>query len=117
MKHAAFREEGKEPVNSIRIPTPLRPYTDNLKEVEVEATNVGEALNALTQRYPDLRTHLFDENGDLRAYVNIFLHQEDVRNLDGQATALTGGDRLMIVPSIAGGRNECVGKPTSLGRS
>lgn len=91
-------------MNSIRIPTPLRPYTDNLKEVEVDASNVGEALDVLTDRYPNLRPHLFDENGNLRAYVNIFVQQEDVRNLRGQATPLTGNDRLMIVPSIAGGK-------------
>ena len=65
----------------IRIPSPLRPYTDNLKEVEVNASNVGEALVALTERYPRLKPHLYDENGSLRAYVNIFLQQEDVRNL------------------------------------
>jgi molybdopterin converting factor small subunit len=92
-------------MNSIRIPTPLRPYTDNLKVVEVDASNVGEALHVLTDRYPSLRPHLFDESGNLRAYVNIFLQQEDVRNLRGQATPLTGNDRLMIVPSIAGGRS------------
>ncbi len=89
-------------MNSIRIPTPLRPYTDYLKEVEVDGSNVGEALHSLTERYPRLRPHLFDENGDLRAYVNIFLQQEDVRNLHGQATRLTGDDHLMIIPSIAG---------------
>ncbi|HEY43075.1 MAG TPA: MoaD/ThiS family protein [Anaerolineae bacterium] len=89
----------------IRIPSPLRPYTDNLKEVEVNASNVGEALVALTERYPRLKPHLYDENGSLRAYVNIFLQQEDVRNLRGQATPLTGDDRLMIIPSIAGGRS------------
>ena len=92
-------------MNSIRIPTPLRPYTDNLKEVQVDASNVGEALHVLTDRYPNLKPHLFDENGNLRAYVNIFVQQEDVRNLRGQATPLTGNDRLMIVPSIAGGRS------------
>jgi len=88
----------------IRIPSPLCPYTDNLQEIEVAASNVGEALVALTELYPGLKPHLYDENGSLRAYVNIFLQQEDVRNLRGQATPLTGDDRLMIIPSIAGGR-------------
>jgi molybdopterin converting factor small subunit len=92
-------------MSTIRIPSPLRPYTDNLKEVEVNATNVKEALAALTERYPRLKPHLYDENGSLRAYVNIFLHNEDIRNLRGQATPLTGDDRLMIIPSIAGGRD------------
>ncbi len=101
-------------MNSIRIPTPLRPYTDNLKEVEVNASNVGEALDALTERYPSLRPHLYDESGNLRAYVNIFLQQEDVRNLRGQATPLTGDDRLLIIPSIAGGRSTELGRPTAI---
>jgi adenylyltransferase/sulfurtransferase len=101
-------------MNSIRIPTPLRPYTDNLKEVEVNASNVGEALDALTERYPSLRQHLYDESGNLRAYVNIFLQQEDVRNLRGQATPLTGDDRLLIIPSIAGGRSTGLGSPTAI---
>lgn len=101
-------------MNSIRIPTPLRAYTDNLKEVEVDASNVGEALDALTERYPNLRTHLYDESGNLRAYVNIFLQQEDVRNLRGQATPLTEDDRLMIVPSIAGGRSARLGRPATI---
>jgi len=101
-------------MNSIRIPTPLRPYTDNLKEIEVDASNVGEALDALTERYPTLRPHLYDESGNLRAYVNIFLQQEDIRNLRGQATPLTGDDRLMIVPSIAGGRSARFGRPTAV---
>ena len=101
-------------MNSIRIPTPLRAYTDNLKEVEVDASTVGEALDALTERYPSLRTHLYDESGNLRAYVNIFLQQEDVRNLRGQATPLTGDDRLLIVPSIAGGRSARLDRPASI---
>lgn len=100
-------------MNSIRIPTPLRPYTDNLKEVEINASNVGEALDALNERYPNLRPHLYDESGNLRAYVNIFLGKEDIRNLRGQATPLTGDDRLMIVPSIAGGRSIMFGRPAS----
>ncbi len=101
-------------MNSIRIPTPLRPYTDNLKEIEVIASNVGEALDALTERYPSLKPHLYDENGNLRAYVNIFLREEDIRNLRGQSTPLTGDDRLMIIPSIAGGRSAELGKPATI---
>jgi molybdopterin converting factor small subunit len=97
-------------MSSIRIPSPLRPYTDNLKEVEISAPNVGDALVALIERYPRLKPHLYDESGDLRAYVNIFLQQEDIRNLRGQATPLTGDDRLMIIPSIAGGRISRLGR-------
>jgi adenylyltransferase/sulfurtransferase len=101
-------------MNSIRIPSPLRAYTDNLKEIEVDASNVGEALDILTERYPSLRPHLYDESGNLRAYVNIFLQQEDVRNLRGQATPLRGDDRLLIIPSIAGGRNAMLGRTLTI---
>jgi molybdopterin converting factor small subunit len=104
-------------MSSIRIPSPLRPYTDNLKEIEVNASNVGEALVALTEHYPSLKPHLYDESGNLRAYVNIFLHQEDIRNLRGPATPLTGDDRLMIVPSIAGGRSSRLGISNPFDRS
>ncbi len=87
----------------VRVPTPLRPYTDGQKEVLVGAETVGKALDQLTEQYPALRQHLYDDTGGLRPYVNLFLNEEDVRGLDGQDTSLSEGDRLTIVPSIAGG--------------
>ncbi|MFO7320641.1 MAG: MoaD/ThiS family protein [Chloroflexota bacterium] len=87
---------------SIKIPTPLRPYTGNQAEVEVNGSNVGEALNDLVSRYPDIKQHLY--NGDqLRNFVNIFLGEDDIRFLDGLDTALEENDSLRIIPSIAGG--------------
>lgn len=88
----------------IRVPSPLRPYTDGLKEVEVIASTVGIALNDLAHRYPGLRPHLYDEGGELRPFVNVFLNEENVRALQDQETPLNEGDRLMILPSIAGGK-------------
>ena len=87
---------------TIRIPTPLRPYSGNNATVKVNGSDVNSALNDLTQQFPDLRQHLF-ENGELRSFVNIYLNQEDVRYLDGAATAVGENDTLMIIPSIAGG--------------
>jgi molybdopterin converting factor small subunit len=87
----------------LRVPAPLRPYTDGNAEVLVEGANVAEAVNDLTEQYPGLRPHLFDEGGDLRSFVNLFLNDEDVRHLQGLRTSLQEGDRLMLVPSIAGG--------------
>jgi MoaD family protein len=87
----------------IRVPTPLRPYTGGRKEVETDAPLVGGALQELTARYPRLKPHLFAEDGSLRPYVNIFLNEENVRDLEMAATPLSNGDRLMIIPSIAGG--------------
>ena len=87
---------------TIRIPTPLRPYTAGNKEVEVQGSTVGAALDSLTTAYPDLRPHLFDGE-QLRSFVNLYLNQEDIRYLDGAETNLAENDTLMIIPSIAGG--------------
>jgi adenylyltransferase/sulfurtransferase len=69
----------------------------------VEAATVGEALGALTRKHPDLRRHLYGEDGKLRAFVNVYLNEEDVRYLEKEATPVKAGDSLSIVPSIAGG--------------
>ncbi len=87
---------------SIKIPTPLRVYTDNEASITVEGDTVGAALNALVEQYPDLKQHLF--NGDeLRNFVNVFIGDEDVRFLDGLETEIEADDKLRIIPSIAGG--------------
>lgn len=88
---------------TLRIPTPLRPYAEGQSEVTVRGTTVSEALDDLTGRYPALRQHLFSEDGSLRAFVNLFLNDEDVRHLQGGETPIRESDRLMILPSIAGG--------------
>jgi MoaD family protein len=88
---------------TLRIPTPLRPYTEGVSEINVQGTNVSEALNELTTQYPAIATHIFTEAGELRSFVNLFLNEEDVRHLQGVETEIKAGDRLMIIPSIAGG--------------
>jgi len=88
----------------ILVPTPLRQYAGKQPAVEVPATTVGEALNGLTSAYPDLRKHLYSDEGKLRAFVNVYLNDEDIRYLQNDATAVKDGDTLSIVPSIAGGR-------------
>lgn len=90
-------------MSAIRLPTPLRGYAGGQKEIEIEADTVGDALTDLAQRYPALRPHLFDDEGALRQYVNVFVNDQDLRSLKGDATPLKAGDRLTIVPSIAGG--------------
>ena len=88
---------------TIRIPTPLRPYAGNNTEVAVGGNTVGAALNDLAVRHPDLRKHLYNDGGELRAFVNVFLGPEDVRHLQGVQTPLKENDQLRIVPSVAGG--------------
>lgn len=87
---------------SIKIPTPLRAYTENAAKVEAAGSTVGEALANLVQLYPDLEPHLFSQ-GQLRSFVNIFIDDEDIRFLDGVDTEISESDSLRIIPSIAGG--------------
>jgi len=87
---------------SIKIPTPLRPYTGEQAQVNVSGSTVGEAVNDLVTQYPDLRPHLFN-GSELRNFVNIFLADEDIRFLDGLDTEIEENASLRIIPSIAGG--------------
>lgn len=92
---------------TIRIPTPLRAYTSGHAEVTLAgAPNVGAALADLTTQHPALKQHLYSATGELRAFVNIFLNDEDIRYGQGIDTPLKDSDRLMIVPSIAGGKGK-----------
>lgn len=93
---------------TIRIPTPLRAYAGGNTEVSVAGDTVGAALNDLTVRHPDLRKHLYTDSGELRAFVNVFLAQEDVRQLQGERTPLQQADQLRIVPSVAGGLGRAI---------
>jgi len=88
---------------TLRIPTPLRSSTDGQSTVEVEANTVDTALRTLVDRYPDLADNLYDEDDELRQFVNIYVGDEDVRFGDGVKTELEAGDEVSIVPSIAGG--------------
>jgi adenylyltransferase/sulfurtransferase len=88
----------------IFIPTPLRAYADKQDAVQVQAQTVGQALDALTVQHPDLKKHLYSDEGKLRAFVNVYLNDEDVRYLpEKEATSVTEADSLSIIPSIAGG--------------
>jgi adenylyltransferase/sulfurtransferase len=87
----------------ILIPTPLRQYADKQDTIEVNARTVGEALGHLTSNHPDLRKHLYTDDGRLRAFVNVYLNDEDIRYLGKEQTPVQDSDTLAIVPSIAGG--------------
>ncbi len=93
----------------IFIPTPLRQYAGRKDAVDVAAATVGEALGKLVGEHPDLRRHLYTDEGKLRAFVNVYLNDEDIRFLAKEATAVKEGDTLSIVPSIAGGAGRRVG--------
>lgn len=88
----------------VKIPAPLRPLTANQAEVALDnAGTVGSALEELTRKYPGIKDKLLDDKGALRRYVNLFRNDEDVRHAQGLGTAIKDGDRLTIVPAIAGG--------------
>jgi sulfur-carrier protein adenylyltransferase/sulfurtransferase len=87
----------------ILIPTALRQFTDQSDSVEVTGSTVAEALNGLTTQYPNLKKNLFNDQGKLRSFVNVYVNDEDIRYLDKTETTLQGNETLSIVPSIAGG--------------
>jgi adenylyltransferase/sulfurtransferase len=88
----------------VLIPTPLRPYAGKQSVVEVTAQTVGEALSDLVGKHPDLRKHLFSDDGKLRSFVNVYLNDEDIRYLGKEATPVRETDAISIVPSVAGGQ-------------
>src|SRR6266850_6756450 len=98
----------------ILIPTPLRQYTGKQDTVQVKGATIGEALGDLTSQHPDLRRNLFNEEGKLRSFVNVYLNDEDIRYLKKDATPVANGDTLSIVPSIAGGSTTVAEPPVSL---
>lgn len=87
----------------VQIPAPLRGLTGGAAEVNVEAGDVGALVEALEARHPGLKARLLDASGNLRSYVRLFVNDEDVRFLQDKETALKAGDRVAIVPAIAGG--------------
>ena len=89
----------------ILIPTPLRQYTDKKDSLELTGRTVGEILGSLTTQHPDLKRHLFNDEGKLRSFVNVYVNDEDIRYLSKDGTVVKESDVITIVPSIAGGRD------------
>jgi molybdopterin converting factor small subunit len=87
----------------VLIPTPLRQFADRKDSVEVAGATVGEVMGALTTQFPDLRKNLYNDEGKLRSFVNVYLNDDDIRYLNKDATAVGEADTISIVPSIAGG--------------
>ncbi len=88
---------------TIRIPGPLRPVTNGESQVDVDAANVQESIDALEAKFSGIKERVCDEEGELRYFVNVYLNGEDVRFLQGLQTATKSGDELSIVPAVAGG--------------
>src|SRR6266705_403582 len=87
----------------ILIPTPLRPYTDKQDSVDAAGATVGELLTDLTRKHSGLKAHLYNEQGKLRSFVNVYINDEDIRYLQKEQTPVNAGDTISIIPSVAGG--------------
>ncbi len=88
----------------IRIPTPLRKFTDGQAEVEAEGETIREVFSDLEQSHAGLGEKIFDDSGEIRRFINVFVNGDDVRHADGLATAVKSGDEVSVIPAIAGGR-------------
>jgi molybdopterin converting factor small subunit len=87
----------------ILIPTPLRQYAGKRDAVDLNAGTVADALTQLTSEHPELKRHLFTDDGRLRSFVNVYVNDEDIRFLEKEQTPVQDSDTISIVPSIAGG--------------
>jgi len=88
---------------TIIIPTPLRKFTGNQSKLEISAGTIEEAVRDLSSNFPDIKKHLLDEKGQIRSFLNIFVGEDDIRDLENEKTALQSNTVVSIVPAIAGG--------------
>jgi molybdopterin converting factor small subunit len=88
---------------TVQIPTPLRRLTAGTAQLTCEAANLNELFTTLDQKFPDLKSHLRDEAGEVRRFLNIYVNEEDIRFLGGTSYFFQEGDEVLLVPSIAGG--------------
>src|ERR1700690_294426 len=100
----------------ILIPTPLRQFADKKDSVQLTGSTVGEVLKSLTTEYAELRRHLYNDEGKLRSFVNVYVNDDDIRYLNKEATPIKDGDTVSIVPSIAGGSAGVAAPPVSLSK-
>ena len=88
----------------VRIPSPLRRYTDNKAKVTITGSIVSQVLDNLETAHPGVKSRICDENGQIKRYVNIFVNQDEIRTLQGVDTLVNENDELSIVPAMAGGK-------------
>lgn len=86
------------------IPTPLRKFTGNQATVETQGETVMDAVQHLTEQYPELKQHVFDQQGNLRSFVRIYVGDDDIKTLDNEQTKVKDDSVISIIPAIAGGR-------------
>lgn len=91
-------------MTTIRIPSPLRRYTNSQSKVESSGANIGELIENLETQYPGIKSRLCDENNQIKRYVNVFVNDTEIRTLQGIETPVGERDEISIVPAMAGGR-------------
>ncbi len=91
-------------MTTVRIPSPLRRYTNNQSKVECNGTNINEVLENLEAQYPGVKSRLCDEKGQIKRYVNVFVNGEEIRTLQGGETSVADRDEVSIIPAMAGGQ-------------
>ena len=97
----------------VLIPTPLRRYTEGQAKVAAEGTTIAELLANLGERYPGLRERIVEPDGSIRRFVNVFVNGDNVRDGAGEATALSPGDEIGIIPAMAGGEPAALSRQPS----
>jgi sulfur-carrier protein len=90
---------------TVIIPTPLRKFTNNTARLHIQADTIAKTVDELTLNFPDLKKHLLDDQGQIRSFVNIFVGNDDIRNLQKGDTAVKSDSVISIVPAIAGGKD------------
>ncbi len=88
----------------VQIPTALRRHTSGVASVECAASNLNELFTVLDEKFPELKPHLRDDKGQIRRFLNVYVNEEDIRFLGGPQYAFQEGDEVLLVPSIAGGK-------------
>jgi MoaD family protein len=88
---------------SILVPAALRAYTERQAEIEVNGGTVGEAIADLAAKYSDIRKHIYKDENSLRDFINVYIGDTNIKEIEGLKTPVKDGDSVMLVPAIAGG--------------
>jgi molybdopterin synthase sulfur carrier subunit len=90
-------------MSTVKLPTVLRPSAGGAREIEIAGSTIGEVVTALVAQHPSLKQQLLTDEGELNRFVNVYVNGQDVRYLDGLATAVTERDEVRLLPAMAGG--------------
>jgi molybdopterin synthase sulfur carrier subunit len=88
----------------VRIPTPLRKLTGNKGAIEASGDTIEEIFETLEKQFPGMKEKLYNEDGSLKRFVNIYINKKDIRSMEGEKTVVKDGDEIAIIPAIAGGK-------------